>query len=92
MRVYTYSEARQGLATLLDQAAKEGAVQIRRRDGTTFTLRREHPKSSPLDVPGVKTKVTTREIVDIVREGRERGYAPEPVRRPTSSSRPRRTA
>ncbi len=28
--------------------------------------------TSPLDVPSIKAKVTTKEIVDIVREGRER--------------------
>ena len=36
MRVYTYSEARQKLASLLDIAQTEGAVAIRRRNGQTF--------------------------------------------------------
>jgi hypothetical protein len=36
MTVYTFTEARQQLAAVLDQALKEGAVQIRRRDGTTY--------------------------------------------------------
>jgi antitoxin Phd len=27
---------------------------------------------SPLDVPSIKAKIATKEIVDIVREGRER--------------------
>jgi hypothetical protein len=33
MNVYTYSEARQNLASLLDQAAREGEVRIQRKDG-----------------------------------------------------------
>ena len=74
MTVYTYSEARQKLATVLEQAMKEGAVQIRRKDGTTFVIRPEKPEGSPLNVGSIKTDVTTEEIIDIIREGRERGY------------------
>jgi len=33
MIVYTYSEARQNLASLLDQAAQEGKVRTIRKDG-----------------------------------------------------------
>ena len=74
MTVYTYSEARQKLAAVLDQAMKEGAVQRRRRDGTTFVIRLEQPQGSPLDVGSIQTDVTTEEIIEIIREGRERGY------------------
>lgn len=70
MKVYTYSEARQNLASLLEQARAEGAVRIRRRDGQSFILRPEGPTSSPLDVEGVDLGVTTEEIVAFVREGR----------------------
>jgi prevent-host-death family protein len=38
MKTYTYTEARQKLAALLDQARREGRVQIRRRDGQLFVL------------------------------------------------------
>ena len=72
MRVYTYSEARQSLASLLDVAQQEGAVRIRRRDGQMFVLRPESSDSSPLDVEGVDLGVTTDEIVSMIREGRER--------------------
>ncbi len=74
MKSYSYSEARGNLATVLDEAARDGAVEIRGRDGTVFRilpLRRS--KASPLDVKGVKLKVTTGDLVAIVREGRERG-------------------
>ncbi|MEZ4831422.1 MAG: type II toxin-antitoxin system Phd/YefM family antitoxin [Caldilineaceae bacterium] len=50
MQIYTYSEARQKLVSLLDQALTEGDVLIRRRNGTLFLLRPEEMTSSPLDV------------------------------------------
>ena len=70
MKVYTYSEARQRFADVLQQAALDGQVQIRRRDGQVFTLRPESPAGSPLEVPGVKADVSAREIVDWVRGSR----------------------
>ena len=36
MEVYTYSEARQKLAEVLQQAESTGKVLIRRKDGLTF--------------------------------------------------------
>ena len=72
MQVYTYSEARQKLATVLEQAESTGKVLIRRKDGRTFALIPENTGSSPLDVPFIKATITTEEIVDIVRKGRER--------------------
>ena len=72
MQVYSYSEARQKLATVLKQAESTGKVIIRRKDGRTFALVPEKIASSPLDVPSIKAKLTTEEIVDIIREGRER--------------------
>ena len=71
MRVYTYSEARQNLASLLDIAQRDGAVRIRRKDGQSFVLQPEVRSGSPLDVEPVKINVTADEIVRIVREGRE---------------------
>ncbi len=72
MQVYTYSEARQKLAIVLEQAESMGKVLIRRKDGRTFALVPEKINSSPLDVPSIRADITTQEIVDIVREGRER--------------------
>lgn len=73
MQVFTYSEARQKLARLLDEAASSGKALIRRRDGRTFAVTPERSARSPLDVPGIDTDVTTQEILDYLREGRERG-------------------
>ncbi len=70
MKIYTYSQARQSLSKLLDQASREGAVRIRRRDGRTFIIRPEQSNKSSLDVEGVDLGVTTAEIVDFIRESR----------------------
>lgn len=73
MKTYTYTEARQQLAGLLDEATREGEVRIRRRDGRLFVLQPMRSKRSPLDVPAVETDVTLAEILDFIREGREAG-------------------
>ncbi len=75
MRVYTYTEARQSLARLLDEATAEGEVRIRRRDGRVFLVTPAPKRGSPFDVEGMDLGLTTEEIVKFVREGRER---PEP--------------
>ena len=73
MQIYTYSEARQKLSGVLDKAESTGKVIIRRKDGRTFALTPEQVPDSPLDVPSIKTTVSTKELVRIVR--RERGRA-----------------
>lgn len=70
MKVYTYSEARQKLARLLEEARRAGSVRIRRQDGQVFVLLPEKPEESPLDVKGVSLGLTRDEIVSFVREGR----------------------
>ena len=72
MTVFTYSQARQNFAAVLDRAKKEGKVLIRRKDGSVFTLCPEHRSASPLDVKGVKTKVSTEDIIRAVRASRRR--------------------
>jgi len=79
--VYTFSEARQKFASLLERARREGAVQIKRRDGQVFLVRPQSSPRSPLDVPGIKTDYTTQEIVDIVRKMRRRAYVPKTIPR-----------
>ncbi len=71
MKVYTYSEARQKLATVLDIAKSEEVV-IKRRGGETFKIIFTKPSKSPFDVAGVKTKATTKDILDAVKESRTR--------------------
>ena len=70
MKVFTYSEAHQNLSKLLNIAQKE-EVEIRRRDGTIFSLISKRKKGkSPFDVSGIKTKATTKDILRAVRESR----------------------
>jgi prevent-host-death family protein len=38
MKSYSYSEARGNFATVLDEAERDGAVEIRRRDGRVFRI------------------------------------------------------
>ena len=71
MNVYTYSEARQKLASVLDCAKQSGKVLIRRKDGSVFSLIPETQPRSPFDVKGIKTDISTQEIVSFVRESRK---------------------
>lgn len=68
--VYDYSRAQQNLASLLEQALKEGEVKIRRKDGQVFVVRPECDKASPLDIEGLNLNITTDELVAVIREGR----------------------
>ncbi len=70
MKEYTYSEARQRLAALLERARREGSVRIRRQDGTVFVLKPEPAKGSPLDVQPVELGLSMEQILAAVREGR----------------------
>ncbi len=70
MNVYTFSEARQKLAALLDQAAKEGEVRIKRRDGQVFIIKPQTRRGSPLDVAGLDLNLTLPEILQSIQEGR----------------------
>lgn len=72
MRSFTYSEARQKLSKLLVLAQTE-EVEIRRKDGSVFSLRSKQNRiKSPFDVPGTDTDITASDILDAVRESRER--------------------
>ena len=71
MKVYTYSEARQNLSEVLNISLKE-EVMIRRKDGNIFSITPMlKTKKSPFDIKGIKTKATTTDILNAVRESRE---------------------
>ncbi len=70
-KVYTYSEARQKLSAVLDIAKTEEVI-IKRRGGESFKIVFSKPPKSPFDVAGVKTKATTKDINDAVKESRTR--------------------
>jgi len=72
MTTYTFSEARQKLSSVLEKARTQGEVLIKRKDGSIFVVKPMSSKRSPLDVAGINTNLSAKEIVDIVREIRER--------------------
>ncbi len=72
MSTYTYSAARQNLASILEEAKTSSSVFIQRKNGDLFQLVPVSPKSSPLDIPGIDTNITASEIVSAIRESRER--------------------
>lgn len=72
MDIYTYSEARQKLASVLDKAEATGKVLIRRQDGRTFALTPESPLQSPLDVPSIKADISAEELVSLLRNEKRR--------------------
>jgi hypothetical protein len=72
MNVYTFSEARQRLAAVLEEAQRKGAVRIKRRDGSEFEIAPVRGKASPLDVEGVDLGLSAEEIVSAIRETRVR--------------------
>ena len=72
MNVYTYSEARQNLSEILKKAKSSGKVIIKRKDGSAFAIVPEKNKKSPFDVPNLKTNISLNDIIDSVRESRER--------------------
>jgi hypothetical protein len=70
MNTYSYTEAREKLATVLEQAAKYGEVRIRRRDGQIFVIKPQKRKGSPLAVDGIKLNLSRYEILQSIEEGR----------------------
>jgi hypothetical protein len=72
MKIYTYSEARQNLATLLDEARRKGGVRIRRRDGESFVLRPEQPARSPFDVKGTDLGLQRDAIIRAIHKSRKK--------------------
>jgi prevent-host-death family protein len=72
MKTYKFSEARQNLAVLLDEAASTGEVRISRRDGRSFVIRPAKTKRSPLAVPSIQTDIASDEIVKTIRDSRRR--------------------
>jgi antitoxin Phd len=73
MKIYTYSEAREKLANILEESKTEEVV-IRRRKGDMYTIvpLSTRPRRSPFDIPGLGKGITKQEIVEAIRESRER--------------------
>jgi hypothetical protein len=75
MKEYSFTEARQHFASILDEAKKEGVVCIKKKNGETYYIKPVISKKSPLDIKGVSMGISSKEIIDIIRSGRERNYS-----------------
>ena len=64
MTVFTFSEARQKFAAILERARREGAVRVKRRDGQVFIIQPDRSRHSPLDVPGIDMVVWGRAMLE----------------------------
>ena len=71
MLVVTYSEARQNFASILDKSKNDGAVFVKRADGSVFRISPELAESSPF--AGIKTLFDIRhdDIMQSLKETRE---------------------
>ena len=71
MLIVTYSEARQNFASVLDKSKNDGAVLVKRADGSIFRISPEIAESSPF--AGIKTLFDIRheDIMQSLRESRE---------------------
>jgi hypothetical protein len=83
MKVYTYSEARQRFAEILNIAREEDVI-IQRRGGETFTLAFKRVSRSPFAICGIKTKASTEDILQAIKDSRER--IAEPINPPDPRS------
>ena len=57
----------------MEEEARQEEILIRRRNGDQFSVVLQRPATSPFDVPPVRTRATTQDILDALRESRERG-------------------
>ena len=72
MKIYTYSKARAKLADVLEESKSEEVI-IRRRKGDLYSIAPKlKPRRSPFDVTGLRKGLSRMEILDAIRESRER--------------------
>ena len=72
MKTYTYSQARERLADILEESKKEEIV-IRRRKGDIFSIVPKAPvRRSPFDVSGLHKNIPLKEIIKAIHESRKR--------------------
>jgi antitoxin (DNA-binding transcriptional repressor) of toxin-antitoxin stability system len=75
MRIYNYSEARQNFTSVLNTALREEVI-ITCKDGSKFKIipidNKKTRGHSPLEnIKGIKVNISTEDLVEIIREGRE---------------------
>ncbi|MDR3243961.1 MAG: prevent-host-death protein [Elusimicrobiota bacterium] len=75
MKTYDYAQIRQSFTTVLNTALKEDVI-IAREDGSRFKIisinNKKTQGKSPLEnIKGIKANVTTQQLIEVIREGRE---------------------
>lgn len=67
----TYSDARQNFASVLDKSESDGAVLVKRADGSLFRISPEQKGQSPFE--GIKTlfDLQQNDIMQALKETRE---------------------
>ena len=72
MKIYTYSQAREKLADILEESKNEEIV-IRRRKGDMFSIvPKMSARRSPFNVMGLRKSISRKEILEAIRESRDR--------------------
>ena len=69
---YTFTQARQNFASVLNKANDDGEVMIQKKDGSSYIIKPFKRNISPLNVKGVNINISLAEIKDIIKESRER--------------------
>ena len=72
MTVFTYSQAKQNFAAVLNRALREGKVLVKKKDGSIFAIQPQKATESPLNIKGIRASVSSRDLVQAVRESRRR--------------------
>ncbi len=71
MIIYTYTEAQQNFSQLLEQAIRE-EVLVKNMEGLLFAIvPKPSTKSSAFAIKGVKTSVTTADILESLGDSRQ---------------------
>lgn len=71
MKIYTYSEARERLAEILN-IAREEDVMIQGRGGEVFTIALKKKSCSPFAIPGIKTQASTKDLLQAIKDSRKK--------------------
>ena len=72
MKIYTYSKAREKLADILEEAKSEEVVILRRKGDLYSIVPKSPTRRSTFDVSGLRKKISRKEILEAIRESRER--------------------
>jgi len=68
--IYTYAKAKQSFDSVFKKASSEGKVKIQ-KDDQTFVLMPESKNKSALDVEGINSEITVKDIISCIHEGRK---------------------